>query len=87
MYVLDYFLKKIQMDSPETEFIRFSVAVRYKKSISIIETVVLIDISTSYFSGRSHGIDRVGDNWRTVNTSANPHISDQLTELRTEYMC
>ena len=67
-----------------------SVAVRYKKSISIIETVIsidyrYIDFLASYFSDRSRGIDRVGDNWRTVNTSANPHISDQLTELRTEY--
>ena len=69
-----------------------SVAVRYKKSISIIETVIsidyrYIDFLASYFSDRSRGIDRVGDNWRTVNTSANPHISDQLTELRTEYTC
>ena len=67
-----------------------SVAVRYKKSISIIETVIsidyrYIDFLASYFSDRSRGIDRVGDNWRTVNTSANPRISDQLTELRTEY--
>ena len=67
-----------------------SVAVRYKKSISIIETVIsidyrYIDFLASYFSDRSRGIDQVGDNWRTVNTSANPHISDQLTELRTEY--
>ena len=67
-----------------------SVAVRYKKSISIIETVIsidyrYIDFLASYFSDRSRGIDRVGDNLRTVNTSANPHISDQLTELRTEY--
>ena len=67
-----------------------SVAVRYKKSISIIETVIsidyrYIDFLASYFSDRSRGIDRVGDNWRTVNTSANPHIFDQLTELRTEY--
>ena len=69
-----------------------SVAVRYKKSISIIETVIsidyrYIDFLAFYFSDRSrgiHGIDRVGDNWRTVNTSANPHISDQL---RTEYAC
>ena len=64
----------------------FSVAVRYNKSISIIETVIsidyrYIDFLASYFSYRSRGIDRVGDNWRTVNTSANPHISDQLTEL------
>ena len=64
----------------------YSVAVRYKKSISIIETVIsidyrYIDFLASYFSDRSRGIDRVGDNWRTVNTSANPHISDQLTEL------
>ena len=63
-----------------------SVAVRYNKSISIIETVIsidyrYIDFLASYFSDRSRGIDRVGDNWRTVNTSANPHISDQLTEL------
>ena len=63
-----------------------SVAVRYNKSISIIETVISIDYRyiyflASYFSDRSRGIDRVGDNWRTVNTSANPHISDQLTEL------
>ena len=70
--------------------IKISVAVRYKKSISIIETVIsidyrYIDFLASYFSDRSRGIDRVGDNWRTVNTSANPHISDQLTELRTEY--
>ena len=69
-----------------------SVAVRYKKSISIIETVIsidyrYIDFLASYFSDRSRGIYRVGDNWRTVNTSANPHISDQLTELRTEYTC
>ena len=67
-----------------------SVAARYKKSISIIETVISIDYRyinflASYFSDRSRGIDRVGDNWRTVNTSANPHISDQLIELRTEY--
>ena len=66
-----------------------SVAVRYKKSISIIETVIsidyrYIDFLASYFSDRSRGIDRVGDNWRTVNASTNPHISDQL---RTEYAC
>ena len=66
-----------------------SVAVRYKKSISIIETVIsidyrYIDFLASYFSDRSRGIDRVGDNWRTVNASTNPHISDQL---RTEYTC
>ena len=69
-----------------------SVAVRYKKSISIIETVIsidyrYIDFLASYSSDRSRGFDRVGDNWRTVNTSANPHISDQLTELRIEYTC
>ena len=74
------------------EYTGCSVAVRYKKSISIIETVIsidyrYIDFLASYFSDRSRGIDRVGDNWRTVNTSANPHISDQLTELRTEYTC
>ena len=51
-----------------------SVAVRYKKSISIIETVIsidyrYIDFLASYFSDRSRGIDRVGDNWRTVNMS------------------
>ena len=44
-----------------------SVAVRYKKSISIIETVIsidyrYIDFLASYFSDRSRGIDRVGDN-------------------------
>ena len=44
-----------------------SVAVRYKKSISIIETVLsidyrYIDFLASYFSDRSRGIDRVGDN-------------------------
>ena len=66
-----------------------SVAVRYKKSISIIETVISIDYRyinflPSYFNDRSRGIDRVGDNWRTVNTSANLHIFDQL---RTEYAC
>ena len=66
-----------------------SFAVRYKKSISIIETVIsidyrYIDFLASYFSDRSRGIDRVGDNWRTVNASTNPHISDQL---RTEYAC
>ena len=76
----------------KTQITRISVAVRYKKSISIIETVIsidyrYIDFLASYFSDRSRGIDRVGDNWRTVNTSANPHISDQLTELRTEYTC
>ena len=75
---------------PYAWVINSSVAVRYKKSISIIETVIsidyrYIDFLASYFSDRSRGIDRVGDNWRTVNTSANPHISDQLTELRTEY--
>ena len=66
-----------------------SVAVRYKKSISIIETVIsidyrYIDFLASYFSDRSRGIDRVGDNWRTVNALTNPHSSDQL---RTEYAC
>ena len=66
-----------------------SVAVRYKKSILIIETVIsidyrYIDFLASYFSDRSRGIGRVGDNWRTVNASTNPHISDQL---RTEYAC
>ena len=75
-----------------TDQVTSSVAVRYKKSISIIETVIsidyrYIDFLASYFSDRCCGIDRVGDNWRTVNTSANPHISDQLTELRTEYTC
>ena len=69
--------------------ISISVAVRYKKSISIIETVIsidyrYIDFLASYFIDRSRGLDRVGDNWRTVNTSANLHISDQL---RTEYAC
>ena len=44
-----------------------SVAVRYNKSISIIETVIsidyrYIDFLASYFSDRSRGIDRVGDN-------------------------
>ena len=45
-----------------------SVAVRYKKSISIIETVIsidyrYIDFLASYFSDRSRtSIDRVGDN-------------------------
>ena len=44
-----------------------SVAVRYKKSISIIEIVIsidyrYIDFLASYFSDRSRGIDRVGDN-------------------------
>ena len=66
-----------------------SVAVRYKKSISIIETNIsidyrYIDFLASYFIDRSRGLDRVGDNWRTVNTSANLHISDQL---KTEYAC
>ena len=74
---------------PTNTYIGHSVAVRYKKSISIIETVIsidyrYIDFLASYFIDRSRGLDRVGDNWRTVNTSANPHISDQL---RTEHAC
>ena len=82
----------INTKNSSTAYVVISVAVRYKKSISIIETVIsidyrYIDFLASYFSDRSRGIDRVGDNWRTVNTSANPHISDQLTELRTEYTC
>ena len=49
------------------EYIFSSVAVRYNKSISIIETVIsidyrYIDFLASYFSDRSRGIDRVGDN-------------------------
>ena len=85
---------KISFAHPELPFLAksmivTSVAVRYKKSISIIETVIsidyrYIDFLASYFSDRSRGLDRMGDNWRTVNTSANPHISDQL---RTEYAC
>ena len=50
-----------------TSMVLTSVAVRYKKSISIIETVIsidyrYIDFLASYFSDRSRGIDRVGDN-------------------------
>ena len=76
----------LQLSGLDFNMKTISVAVRYKKSISIIETVIsidyrYIDFLASYFSDRSRGIDRVGDNWRTVNTSANPHISDQLTEL------
>ena len=87
-----YWFLKGRKNIDDIFMIIISVAVRYKKSISIIETVISIDYRyieslASYFSDRSRGIDRVGDNWRTVNTSANPHISDQLTELRTEYTC
>ena len=81
---VEYFIQQIFFHLKD--YICTSVAVRYNKSISIIETVIsidyrYIDFLASYFSDRSRGIDRVGDNWRTVNTSANPHISDQLTEL------
>ena len=46
----------------------------------------IIDISTSWhlILVIVPVVYRVGDNWRTVNASTNPHISDQL---RTEYEC
>ena len=92
MWVYLALCQQSTLKSQNSGCVLYSVAVRYKKSISIIETVIsidyrYIDFLASYFSDRSRGIDRVGDNWRTVNTSANPHISDQLTELRTEYTC
>ena len=61
-------MKRILTDNKLTMVqVKTSVAVRYKKSISIIETVIsidyrYIDFLASYFSDRSRSIDRVGDN-------------------------
>ena len=68
----------------------FSVAFQYRKSMSIIERVIIyiyiyIEFLASYFRDPSRCLAKftgcqVGDNdnRRTVNTSTSPHISDQL---------
>ena len=69
----------------------FSVSYRYRKINRYIENIniymhikLYIEFLASYFRDPSRWkqwyieIYRVGDNWRTVNTSTSPHISGQL---------